>query len=917
MSTDRSCAGVPGWPASLWWLSLTGSAPLVVAPALLGPSTLSSLLYVSVSLGAVLALIAGSLLWRPRPVLPWILLAVGQSAYAVGDIGMLVQPDLLDTTLVAVSVGDLAWLVAPALVLAGLVVMLRAQAAAVDRLALLDASVAGVVVLLLTWVYLVAPAALSTDGVLALLLATGYPALNVLAVAPALYLTRRRAQGSSTSASLLLGSVLANLLGVVLLCRMLVHHQEPSVLMTLSWQVAYALMAAAALHPSMRRSTQHDLPAAGAATRSRLPLLVMLAALAPMLGVVESLRHPTRSQPVVAVAALAVFVLVLLRAASVQNLLAAASRRLLLEQAEQRFSALMRASSDLILILDGGMVEYATPSVSRRLRLTAPVMGRPLADLMDASDVERVEVHARTVAGRGRQQYGELEPAPALYCTLRTTSGEAVPVEVLCTRLDGEALDAVVLTMRDVGERQRMEHELRRLAYTDALTGLANRTLLRERLRQHLEQSSTHGALLMLDLDDFKIVNDLYGHAHGDALLVETTRRLRLVTSEFDGALVARLGGDEFALLLPDIGSAEARWVCASLLNRLRQPVAVGGSQVEVGTSIGLVALEEGRRDVDEALRDADLAMYAAKAAGKNAWALFEQSMHRELLDRLTLEAELHAALEAEQLELHYQPLQSLHERRTIAAEALVRWRHPTRGLVPPDRFIGVAERSPLILRVGAWVLLTACRQLVAWTDELGPSAPLEIGVNVSPRQLLDPHFPDVVAQVLAETGLRPSRLVLEITESTVMDLELTAKQLTGLRALGVQLSIDDFGTGHSSLARLEHLPVDNLKIDRSFVGAINADGGAPLLRAMVDMAHTLGLSVTAEGIETEPQLEHLRQLGCDRGQGYLLSRPMPAEALREHLLSAGAGPLVPAQRGSRSADPSCATGTAPSTAPR
>jgi diguanylate cyclase (GGDEF)-like protein len=456
-------------------------------------------------------------------------------------------------------------------------------------------------------------------------------------------------------------------------------------------------------------------------------------------------------------------------------------------------------------------------------------------------------------------------------------------------RMDGArelptaAVDAVAPAW-DPAERHSLDKQLHLLHRTDRLTGAANRVGLRDRLAEMLGSGGATGALLVLDLDDFRLVNELYGHTHGDLLLVEAMRRLEIVARQFDGACLSRLGGDEFALLLPDVSLSEMRWVCAGLLNRLRQPVSLGAAEIEVGTSIGLVMVGADRHDVDDVLRDADLAMYSAKSAGKNRWTLFEPAMHDDLVSRLTLEGELAIAIDQDQLDVHYQPLVRLDARRIVGAEALVRWTHPTRGPISPEEFLVAAERGPLIHRLGSWILRAACQQLVDWSTELGADAPDEVAVNVSPRQLLDPHFAETVAEALAVTGLDPERLVLEITESTAMAPN-SFEQLLALRAAGIRLAIDDFGTGHSSLSRLAVLPVDTLKVDRSFIGEIPAVGDAPLVCAMIAMAHSLGLGVVAEGIETERQRDYLTELGCEHGQGYLFSRPVPAADLASLLV--------------------------------
>ena len=548
------------------------------------------------------------------------------------------------------------------------------------------------------------------------------------------------------------------------------------------------------------------------------------------------------------------------------------------ERAERRLRALVSSTPDMVVIVEpDGLVRYCSPALDSILgHPQGWLLGRMVDEILPGFDAHQ--------PGRPPARVpSSLCAAPAREWRLVTRSGADVVVEGHCADLGP---DGVVLTMREVAHQRNLEKQLHRLERTDPLTGAANRVQLRRRLAEVLASDAPVGALLILDLDDFRLVNELYGHTHGDQLLIEATRRLQIVADQFEGACLARLGGDEFALLLPDVSLPEMRWVCAGLLNRLRQPVSLGPAELEVGISIGLVVLDRDRHDVDDALRDGDLAAHAAKASGKNRWTLFVPAMHHDLVARLTLEGELTVALDEDQLEVHYQPMVRLEDQGIAGVEALVRWNHPTRGLVTPDEFIQAAERGSLIHRLGGWVLSAACQQLVDWSAQLGQQAPREVAVNVSPRQLLDPRFTDTVAQALAATGLDPKRLVLEITESTAMGPK-SQEQLLALRATGVRLAIDDFGTGHSSLARLAALPIDTLKVDQSFVQAIPGTGDAPLVRAMVAMAHSLDLSVVAEGIETERQRDYLAGLGCEHGQGYLFSRPVPAAGLARLLAGA------------------------------
>ncbi len=887
--TDSHRGLGPARPSPTRGLALAyagGALLLIAAYATPAFAAAAPLLYLIVAGSAVTALVVGVRAHRPDAPRSWYLLAAGQALLILGDASDLVDGARSGPRLGPIWPGGGFWLAAFAMVLAALIGLLRAQCAAVDQLAVLDAAIVGVASVLVIWVYVVAPAA--DKGSLAIsaqLLAVTYPTLALLIAVCA----ARAWPGTGHhgwSARCLTASMVAGLIGTTLLSGHLVGRAVPGPVMHVCWLGAYAAVGTAALDPTMRVLTAPR-PAAAAPGWLSLPLLAASSTLGPGVLLVEALHGHADAVPFAAVSSCVLFGLVLARVAAASARLAA--------RADRRFSGLVQASSDLILVVDsGGIVRYATPSVARRLgRPDGAFIGGPVTQLLPEADAHRLGVLPPHTPER-------LDATP-VECRLPTGSGPDV-VEVLRANLStDEAADGVVLAMREVAERHTMEIELRRLAYTDALTGTANRVQLRERLTTVLASAPQAGALLMLDLDDFKLVNDVYGHSHGDGLLVEAARRLQIVADQFEDACLARLGGDEFALLLPDVTLQEARWVCAGLLNRLRQPVGIGSADLDVGTSIGLVMLNPDRRDVDALLRDGDLAMYAAKADGKNQWKVFEPAMYEELVDRLTLEGELTSALDEDQLDLHYQPLVDLDGQRIVGVEALIRWNHPRRGLLTPDKFLPAAEHGPLIHRVGAWVLRTACQQLVDWSHQVGTDTLREIAVNVSPRQLLDSRFTDTVAEALATTGLQPGRLVLEITESTAMNPNLSQDQLQALQALGVRLAIDDFGTGHSSLSRLALLPVDILKIDRSFVQAIPTTGEEPLIRAITAMARSLGLSLVAEGIETDRQRHYLTSLGCEQGQGYLFARPLPAALLTNLVAHAAAArgsttPSVPAQ---------------------
>ena len=449
----------------------------------------------------------------------------------------------------------------------------------------------------------------------------------------------------------------------------------------------------------------------------------------------------------------------------------------------------------------------------------------------------------------------------------------------------------VVGTVQDVTARTRLEATLEYRATHDPLTDLPNRALFLDRLARALATSEPpshpHVAVLFLDLDGFKVVNDALGHAAGDELLVAVGRCMRDRLGP--GATLARFGGDEFAVLLEAVaGPGEAARVAQDLIGVLQAPIAVEGHEVSVSASAGIALGTSRRMAPSDLLRDADTALYQAKAAGPGNHAVFEPRMRAAVLARLTRRGELRRALEQGELRLLYQPVVELATGRVVGAEALVRWEHPALGLLPPAEFIGLAEETGLVVPLGRWVLGEACREASDWPHP-SPSEAAKLCVNVSARQLAEACFVAEVSEALAECGPGPDRLVLELTESTVAQGTEMGRRLREVRRLGVGLALDDFGTGHSSLDRLRRLPIDILKVDHSFVAGLGRDRGSQaVVRAATTLADDLGMRVTAEGIETGAQAEHLRALGVDHGQGLFFAPPLSSDEIAA-LLGRGA----------------------------
>jgi len=516
------------------------------------------------------------------------------------------------------------------------------------------------------------------------------------------------------------------------------------------------------------------------------------------------------------------------------------------------------------------------------------LIGQPIEMLVPS---EHRDAHARVRGGYQARPVVREMGAKRLDLKGQRKDGSVFPVDVSLGPLITEQGMWVIAAVRDVSERQRFEAEILHQATHDALTGLPNRTLFRELLTHGMAQAArTHGqlAVLFLDLDGFKTVNDTLGHAEGDALLREIARRIVGVLRKDD--VVARQGGDEFTILMQGVREVQdISLIADKLLEAVAEPFVSGTHTMHVTASIGITVFPLDDTDVDNLLRNADTAMYQAKSDGKNAFRFYTAEMNVAIRSRLEIENGLRQALRDGQLVLHYQPQVQVDSGRVVGVEALVRWQHPEQGLVPPATFIPVAEESGLIEPIGEWVLTTACRQIQAW--RAAGVGDIKVAVNLSARQFRKPNLLDVVRGILVETGVDqcPWLLELELTESMVMhDIERNVVTMQRLREMGVLLSIDDFGTGYSSLSYLKRFPVNMLKIDRSFIDGVISDAeDAVIAMAIVGLAHNMKLGVIAEGVETAEQWNWLRVAHCDEAQGYHFSPPLPAAEL-EPLLRAG-----------------------------
>lgn len=554
------------------------------------------------------------------------------------------------------------------------------------------------------------------------------------------------------------------------------------------------------------------------------------------------------------------------------------------KRSEERFSALLRNTSDIIAVLSPeGEFQYVSPALERVLGFTPEeVLYSSLLNLLNPNDKEEATqcLHEVSLLPQGEQR---------VEWRLQSRDGKWHTSEACLSNLvDDPAVKGILISLRDITERIDFQEQLEYQAYHDPLTKLPNRTCFMDRLQQGIvrcKRQKTELAVVFVDLDNFKVINDSMGHEAGDLLLKAIAERLQSAVRH--GDTVARLGGDEFTILLEDILCEEdATLVADRIQESLITPMQIAGRELFGSASVGIVLCKDDTVDPESLMRDADTAMYHAKMNGKAGYAIFHPRMNIQVVERLELEHALRAALDNQEFHLVYQPIMALETQSIREVEALLRWNHPERGLVSPVKFIPVAEETGLIIPIGKWVLGEACRQAKAWEREHPETRSLIMGVNVSTKQLQQADFVQMVLATLEETEFQPSRLKLEITESLMMsDIEDSISKLDQLKQRGIHLAMDDFGTGYASMSVLSNLPIDTLKIDRSFIQRLDQKAEhLAVVGAIITLAQSLGIIVTSEGIETPEQLKSLLSMGVPLGQGFLFSKPLTNADFMDYL---------------------------------
>ena len=849
-----------------WCIYLLAGIPLTVLYFGLPTDIAKVVIWPIIGWSSVVAIVVGVRLNRPQTPIAWYLLAAGVATLIIGDnLYTFENMSHPDDTLFP-SYIDVVYLAMYPLLVAGLALLVHRRTAGRDRVGLIDAAIITVALGLVSYVLLIAPYVRIEDlSMLERLASMAYPIGDVALLATAARLAV--SGGRRPFAFWLLAVGLVPLLvsdalyGYVNLTGTW-HEHNP---INLGWIAFYVMWGAAALHPSMRElsiATVNRRPI----NTGRLVVIGSAVLVPPTMLFIEDRLDEISNATAISLAGAILFGLVLVRITGLAR--DAADQR-----SEARFRALVDNASDAIVVLDAeGRVRYQTPSTERVLgRIADELTGRNFGDLLEEADAERLVVMLSNPSATATFE-----------CRIQRSDGHWRDLEVVAADMRATAhIDGVVLTMRDITQRKHLDLELRRQALHDSLTNLPNRTLFLDRAGQALQRADrTHDsvAVLVFDLDDFKAVNDSLGHAAGDDLLVAVATRLSAAMHQ--GDTLARLGADEFALLVENADPEMTLGLAAlDIQAAMHAPFLLGEDEISMNVSIGMAVGSPGTHTPDDVLRNADLAMYVAKRNGKDRFEQYVPAMHEAASRRLEVAAELRHAIERGELVLFYQPIVEVSTGSVHGAEALVRWHHPQRGLLPPSDFIPIAEATGLIIPLGRWVLREACNQTQQWKQAGLADKSFYTSVNLSARHVVDDNVLGDIRTALAVSGLSPEALVVEVTETTlIQDLDRARAALTALKRLGIRIAVDDFGTGYSSLAYLSNFPIDLIKIDKSFIDRVadNAEGET-MVRAVVDLAHTLGLQAIAEGVEHADQAVALEHLGCPLAQGFVFAKPMPA----------------------------------------
>jgi diguanylate cyclase (GGDEF)-like protein/PAS domain S-box-containing protein len=739
------------------------------------------------------------------------------------------------------------------------------------------------------WYFVVIPTALTgVRSPIETFYNIAYPIGDIVVIAALVTaLLRRRVDGQRRALQLFLAGMAIYIASDLANQNIIAQHGE----FVESWTDAAAMLAYALMAWGCVRYATDPAPPPAADDPATLtqpfsPLPYASLVLCYLLLLMEASRQPSAERwTVLAVGAVLLTLVVVLRQIQAvrENAVMVAQRAKQVNEA--RLRSLVQHSSDVIsIVAPDGTVLFVSPSIKRVLGYEASeLIGTSLLSLLHPDDISR----GQSILSRsGMAAGGPGEPTEPVEWRVRHRDGRWLDLETVGTNLLHDPIvRGIVINTRDVSERRLLEAQLKHQAFHDPLTGLANRSLFIDRVTHCLaraRRSHSTVAVLFLDLDNFKNINDSLGHVAGDRLLVAAAVRLVGCVRTTDTA--ARLGGDEFAVLLEDpSGDHRAPAVAERITAAMAAPFVVEGKEVFVSASVGIATCDAANTNGEAAsdlLRNADMAMYTAKSRGKARYELFEQRMHREAMERLEIEGDLRRAVERNEFGLLYQPIVDLKTGAVVGVESLLRWHHPMRGTVYPSQFVPLAEETGLIVPLGTWVLREACRQARVWDPKLDGT--FALSVNVSGHQLQHAAVIDMVRGALAEFGWPAERLVLEITESILMqNADVMLQRLEGLKALGVRLAIDDFGTGYSSLSYLQRFPIDILKIAKPFVDGVgSARAESALARAIIALGETLCLTTIAEGIEVQEQLVGLQQLGCELGQGYYFAQPLSGEAL-------------------------------------